>query len=136
MNLLFKRTIFGSDRDTVKDLIADMMDCINAWNDLKEDEEFEFRLILNELIANGITHGNERCQHKALIASIREVSRDTISICIQDEGDGFNHNACIHREYSLYTESGRGLKIIQELCDEVRFHYNGSQVEISKSLRK
>lgn len=112
-----------------------MMNCINMWNSLMEDEEFEFRLILNELISNGITHGNERCEDKSLVASIREVDKDTISICIEDEGDGFNHNSCFHKKYPLYTEGGRGLKIIRELCDEVQFYCNGSHIEVSKSIK-
>ena len=41
-----------------------MMNCLNMWNDLEEDEEFEFRL-LNELISNGIMHGNEKCETKS-----------------------------------------------------------------------
>ena len=136
MNLLFQRKIFGSDRNTVKGLISDMMNCINMWNSLKEDEEFEFRLILNELISNGITHGNERCEDKSLVASIREINKGTLSICIKDEGDGFNHNSCFHKKYSLYTEGGRGLKIIRELCDEVQFYCNGSHIEVCKSIKK
>lgn len=135
MSLIFHRKIFGSNETTVKQLIADMMNSINIWNDLKEDEEFEFRLILNELISNGIIHGNNRSEDKSLVAFIHEVSKNTISVCIEDEGDGFNHNANLYRKCSLYTEGGRGLKIIRELCDEVQFHCNGSHIRISKSLK-
>lgn len=136
MNLLFQRKILGSNRKTVKGLISDMMRSINLWNALAEDEEFEFRLILNELISNGITHGNEKCDHKTLIASIREVDKYTISICIEDEGRGFNHSNCLQEKHHLYMEGGRGLKIIKELCDDMQFYCNGSHIEVCKSIKK
>ncbi len=136
MKLLFEKKIFGSSPNTIKKLISEMMNCLNMWNDLEEDEEFEFRLILNELISNGIMHGNEKCETKSLTASIQEVNSDTVAISIQDEGTGFDYKDIICRECVPYMEGGRGLKIIKELCDDIQFYYNGSQVKVSKSVRR
>ncbi len=136
MKLLFKKKIFGSNSDIVKHLISDMMECLNRWNELEEEEEFEFRLILNELIANAIMHGNKKCEHKALTASIHEINRSTVSISIQDEGIGFDYKDIICRECVPYMEGGRGLKIIKALCDDIEFYYNGSQVKVSKSVKR
>ncbi|HHW70161.1 MAG TPA: ATP-binding protein [Clostridiales bacterium] len=136
MRLLFEKKIFGYNPNTVKHLISDMMDCLNRWNELEEEEEFEFRLILNELIANGIMHGNKKCEQKALTASIYEVNSDTVSIYIQDEGIGFNYQKIICEECIPYMEGGRGLKIIMALCDDMEFSYNGSRVKVSKSVKR
>ena len=57
--LLFKKQIIGDNPFVVRGLINEMMACIMEWNKLEEDEYYEFRLILNELISNGIFHGNK-----------------------------------------------------------------------------
>ena len=43
-----------------------MMDCIKSKYILSDSEEYEFRLILNELIANGTVHGIKGCVIKPL----------------------------------------------------------------------
>lgn len=113
-----------------------MMDCIMIWNPLEEDEQFEFKLILNELISNGLTHGNARCEDKSLVASIREIDSNTISIYIEDEGEGFNHRNFFCDNWPIYMEGGRGLKIIRELCDQIQFYRNGSHIEVYKSIKR
>ena len=141
MRLLFEKKIIGCNPQIIRGLIKDMMACINLWNDLDDEDQFEFRLILNELISNAILHGNQCLCNKGLTAIINEVSSDTLSICICDEGEGFDCDELFEKlayPSSLYVERGRGLKIIKALCDDIEFTncYGGSMVKVDKSIKK
>lgn len=138
MKLLFKKQITGSNPLIVRKLINEMMNCINEWNPLDEDEYFEFRLILNELISNGILHGNKGLCNKKVNVAIEEVNSTTLDIFIKDEGQGFDYKKlCQYRpecDNLNMSEGGRGLMLVNALCSKIQFNENGNQVKITKSI--
>ncbi|HHT65605.1 MAG TPA: ATP-binding protein [Clostridiales bacterium] len=140
MSILYNNVISGCESSCIRKMIKDMMDCIKAVYHLSDNEEYEFRLILNELIANGTVHGNKRLCNKSITARIEAVDKETISITIQDEGSGFDYRSFFEKAYpcdsNLYSERGRGLKLIKAMCDNIRFNHNGNQIQICKSIRK
>jgi len=116
------------------------MDCIRSKYILSDTEEYEFRLILNELIANGTVHGNKRLCDKTITAQIESINGDTISIMIRDEGSGFDYKRFFENAYPCdinpFSERGRGLKLIKAMCDSIRFNHRGNQIQICKSIKK
>lgn len=140
MNILFNKKITGCESSIIRSMIQEMMNCIKSWKALSDDDEYEFQLILNELIANGTVHGNKGLCTKAIIALIEAIDLETICITIQDEGTGFNYKDIFNGAYpcdlSLYSERGRGLKLIKLICDDIAFNQSGNQIRISKSIRK
>ncbi len=140
MNTLFQRRITGCEPYRVRNLIQDIMERIRIWNVLTEDDEYEFRLILNELIANGTIHGNKGQCTKGITATIQEVDPNTLCIIIQDDGLGFNHQdecaSLYHRDISSFSERGRGLKLIRAICDDIQFNQTGNRICINKSIRQ
>jgi len=96
-------------------------------------------LILNELIANGTVHGNKRLCDKTITAQIEAINLKTISITIADEGSGFDYKRFFERAYPCdanpFSETGRGLKLIKAMCDDIQFNQKGNQIQICKSIK-
>jgi serine/threonine-protein kinase RsbW len=140
VSILFSKSITGCESNCIRAMIQDMMECIKAWKRLSDDEEYEFRLILNELIANGTVHGNKRLCDKSIKAKIIAIDHETIGITIQDEGSGFDYRNFFNNIYPCdanpYSERGRGLKLIRAVCDDIVFNQNGNEVSICKTIKK
>jgi serine/threonine-protein kinase RsbW len=138
MRLLFKKQIIGDNPFVVRGLINEMMACIMEWNKLEEDEYYEFRLILNELISNGIFHGHKGLCNKKVNVAIEEVNPTTLDILIKDEGQGFDYKRVCqgYQRDDIFklSERGRGLMLVNALCSKVQFDGNGSHVKITKSI--
>lgn len=136
---LFKKQIIGDSSLAIRSLIDEMMDCIKKWNPLDDNDNYEFRLILNELISNGILHGNKGfSEKKGVSVAIKEVDTTTLDIFIKDEGKGFDYKKVCQECYNWDTfnlsEGGRGLMLVNALCSKIQFSENGSQIKITKSI--
>ena len=140
MSILYRKSITGCESGCIRSMIQDMMNFIKSQYELTDDAEYEFRLILNELIANGTVHGNKKLCDKSITAQIETIDQDIVSITIQDEGCGFDYNSFLKNAYpcdnNIYSERGRGLKLISAICDSIRFNESGNQIRISKSVKK
>ncbi|MTI71052.1 MAG: ATP-binding protein [Firmicutes bacterium] len=108
-----------------KSLSSDLMkikhDLETIINNLKEvlrDETlvFDARLIIDELICNGVLHGNKSDKTKKVKLNI-EISSSLIKIEVMDQGEGFVYNKEDYDPMKL-TCNGRGLKIVDGLSDE------------------
>ena len=79
-----------SDLDDVKHNLEDIVEQLNSL--LKNEElMFDLRLILNELVVNGVIHGNRLDENKKV--ELRVVIEDNnIKIKVMDEGHGFEYD--------------------------------------------
>jgi len=140
VGLLFKKEIVGASPQMVRTIVREIMNSIEAWHHLEEEEDYEFRLIINELIVNGIIHGNKCFYDKVLTVVVYALDAKTISICIRDEGGGFNYREIEEGIFPcdsfLLLERGRGLKIVQNICDDIKFSRNGRWISVKKSIRQ
>ena len=138
MSILYSKSVTGCESNCIRAMIKDMMDSIKSNYCLSAEEEYEFRLILNELIANGTVHGNKNHCDKTIKAKIEAIDLITVCITIEDEGSGFDYHGFFKHEYpcdsNLYSERGRGLKLIKSFCDNIRFNHTGNQIRIIKSV--
>lgn len=90
---------------------------------IKDDNLFfDTKLILDELICNGIKHGNSQNVAKKVEVSI-EINDDNIRIQVSDEGDGFSYDRENYDPDSLESH-GRGLCLVDGLSDELHIDKN------------
>ncbi|MDO5717986.1 MAG: ATP-binding protein [Tissierellia bacterium] len=91
---------------------------------------FDIRIIINELMINGYEHGNcyDTQKHLDLRLAINE---SRIRIQVVDEGNGINYDCFKYNPYSMKT-TGRGLKIVKELSDELIINNNSITAIINK----
>ncbi len=90
---------------------------------------------LTEAVNNAIIHGNQADRSKTVQVHLRKKS-DRLLVRVSDEGCGFDYDnlpdpTCPENRHKL---GGRGVFLMQQLSDEIRFRNNGSTVEIQFKL--
>jgi serine/threonine-protein kinase RsbW len=102
----------------------------------------ELRLGLQEALVNAVMHGNRLDPHK--IVSVRyTVVGDHYWWVIADQGCGFDFSQdCRHEKLPEPTrcqsvgECGRGLYILNQIFDEVRWAQGGRELHLCKQVRR
>ena len=116
----FKR-IVPSRLQTANQKITEILKIIDRTN-LNQDLFYDVKLILNELVVNGIKHGNELDSDKNVHFEVN-ITEDKITISVIDEGKGIIHNCSDCNPVDLIT-SGRGLYIVDKLTEELIIKHN------------
>lgn len=97
------------------------------------DEDFYGNILIavTEAVNNAINHGNRQNPDKKVQLDFVERA-DRLSFSVQDEGEGFDHNALPDPTdpENLEKISGRGVFLMKHLADEVEFSENGTRVEM------
>lgn len=103
---------------------------------------FEIKVVLNELIVNALFYGNNCELGKATYVTLKLVSNKYLYISVKDEGYGFKpkFNTCSLDDYvevinNSLCEHGRGLLIVDRLCNRVKFNKSGNRVSILKYIQ-
>ncbi len=107
--------------------IAGKMSCASG-------NEFELETVVREALANAIVHGcKENPQETVKISVGCDQSRGMI-IVVRDSGSGFDPSKLPSpiEGKQLYAEGGRGLYLINQLMDEVRFRDGGAEIWMRK----
>ncbi len=106
---------------------------------LNSDQSFDVRVILNELLQNAIRYGCTISKQRVFM-NVRICDRDTLSITVQDDGNGFDPEKVMEDEQnrlpckSELAENGRGLQIVKNLCDDMVFNQKGNCITVRKKL--
>jgi len=90
---------------------------------------FKLRVALSEALANAIIYGNRHDSQKSVDVRV-EVSKTMLAVHVSDEGDGFRPQEVPDPTLpdGLEQTSGRGLFLIREMVDDVRFNEKGNSV--------
>jgi serine/threonine-protein kinase RsbW len=90
---------------------------------------FNLRVALTEALANAIVYGNEEDASKRV--GVRALfGRNAAEIEVTDEGSGFDHQCRPDPTvpFARMEPRGRGLFLIRQLVDEVRFNALGNSI--------
>lgn len=120
MEFVYKGSVC-SDIDFVKNFIDDILDKLNTRVDDK-DILFDVRLILNELVINGVLHGNEEIDTRCVNLRL-EVKDKKVKIEVRDEGQGIDYDLQSYDPEDL-SFGGRGLVLVKGLSDELYIDRN------------
>jgi serine/threonine-protein kinase RsbW len=90
---------------------------------------FVVRVVLCEALANAMTYGNRLDPDKRVDVRV-EVDERAVQLFVSDEGDGFDPSGVPDPTDPLLldAEDGRGLFLIRQLVDEVRFNDQGNAI--------
>ena len=133
----------NSDAAAVCREVNIVLNRLGTLSHLNADDRFDVKVILNELLQNAIRHGNAMDHEKMIALDVTLDERDTLEISVQDEGPGFDMERMIElkREKAqdcddifCMDESGRGLLIIENLCDTVFRNAAGNRVTVRKQI--
>ena len=104
--------------------------------DLGEPNLFDIRLCLEEALINAMKYGN-RLQKDLKVRLVVEVEPGSeLRFTVEDKGSGFdvkNIEDCTRKE-NLLKNRGRGVYLIHQLMDDVKFNAKGNSVQMIKRL--
>ena len=101
--------------------------CGDSW--LCRKRRFNLRVAIAEALANAIVAGNREDRSKT-VRVLAELGAELVRVEVTDEGPGFNP-ASVAPPLSpedLEQASGRGLFLIRNLVDDVRFNAQGNSI--------
>jgi serine/threonine-protein kinase RsbW len=129
------RVTLAADRRAVDPVVAQVMDTVRELKcvDGKEDA---IELALQEALANAVVHGAKEDPSKVVECLVACDEQRGIIIIVRDPGEGFNPEtipACTVGE-NVYSNHGRGIFLINQLMDEVKFHRNGTEIHMVKRV--
>ncbi|SFM04097.1 ATP-binding protein [Halanaerobium salsuginis] len=97
-------------------------------------------IAIREMLANAVEHG---CKKKKKATKFWQqptikvelyFKQAGIYIIVTDPGSGFNWRERDLVTMPVFTEKGRGLKIINKLADQITFNQQGNQIKVFFSL--
>jgi serine/threonine-protein kinase RsbW len=97
-------------------------------------KEFEIETALREALANAIVHGCKNDPTKKIECWVACDDDRGMLIVVRDPGNGFDPlaipNPC--NGENVYSNHGRGIYLINQLMDEVKFERNGTEIHMRK----
>lgn len=121
----FDETAKGT-MENINDMTMRFMGDISAY---LQDEKtlYDLRLIVTELMVNGVRHGNMENFNK-LIRLCAVVSDDKVTIIVKDQGNGIKRKNCSCSDFT--KTNGRGLFIVEHIADKIIYNNNEIVVEL------
>jgi serine/threonine-protein kinase RsbW len=97
-----------------------------------KSKEMEIETALREALANAIKHGCSGDASKFVQCSVVFEDNHTVLIVVSDPGPGFNPTRIPDptKGEHLYENHGRGIYLINQLMDEVRFTRGGAEIHM------
>jgi serine/threonine-protein kinase RsbW len=124
-----------SDLGLMGNLVGDALNFIrNECRISDEIELFELKVIMNELVLNGIMHGNREDRKKSVKLHLALKEDDHIYITVEDEGPGYDYKQVIESCELSMKETGRGILIVRELSERLIFNNAGNRITVVKRV--
>jgi CheY-like chemotaxis protein len=90
-------------------------------------------IALDEAFVNAVKHGNKN-DHSKLVRITAELSAQEARFTVEDEGEGFNVQEIPDPRdpENLFKTSGRGVLLIYNIMDEVKYNERGNRLTMVK----
>jgi len=127
------RATLAAERSSVDAVVQKVMDIVRQMK-CANGKEDAIELSLQEALANAVVHGAKEDPNKIIECLVACDEQRGMLIIVRDPGEGFDPKAipsCTVGE-NLYSDHGRGIFLINQLMDEVRFHKNGTEIHMVK----
>lgn len=132
IDLKLSVTLAG-DRDAVDPVVRSVMNVVREMKCAPGHED-DIELALTEALANAVVHGAKSDPSKIIECDVACDEQRGILIIVRDPGPGFDPTKIpdpCHGD-NIYENHGRGIYLINQLMDEVKFHKNGTEIHMSK----
>jgi|DewCreStandDraft_4_1066084.scaffolds.fasta_scaffold00378_11 serine/threonine-protein kinase RsbW len=89
---------------------------------IKNEKFFNMLIAITEAVNNAIVHGN-KCDKKKKVYFSVSATPKKVKVTVKDQGHGFNIDDVPDplQEENILKESGRGIFLIKELCDDYSY---------------
>jgi len=125
--------ILAGDRNCVDPVVQGIMQLVRQMHCAAEKEE-AIQLALNEALANAVVHGAKADPSKSIECEVSCDETRGVLIVVRDPGKGFDPNSIPSpiKGKNIYSDHGRGIYLINQLMDEVKFLKNGTEIQMIK----
>lgn len=113
-------------------IIESFIDNVRENFKINDDIYGNIMISVTECISNAIIHGNKGDKNKLVHLQL-QMDEGQLKFIVQDEGDGFEFNLLPDptAPENIEKPGGRGIFLIRNLSDELRFEDNGKTIVIS-----
>lgn len=131
--LRLNMTIPG-DKHAVTPVVERIMTIVRDMG-CAEGKEHEIELAVQEAIANAVVHGCEEDPGRSVQVTVGCDEDRGMIIMVRDPGSGFDPAEIPSPLVgeNLFASHGRGIYLINQLMDEVRFEKGGTEIWMRKS---
>lgn len=132
--LILKLSVtLSADRNAVDPVVRSVMEVVRQMK-CAAGQENDIELALGEALANAVVHGASSDPSKIVECDVACDEERGMLIVVRDPGSGFDPasiaDPCIAE--NIYSSHGRGIYLINQLMDEVRFQKNGTEIHMIK----
>jgi len=123
----------AADRKSVEPVVEQVMQAVRDTNCLNGKED-AVELALQEALANAVVHGAKEDANKIVECVVACDDQRGVLIIVRDPGEGFDPASIPSPTIgeNLYSNHGRGIFLINQLMDEVKFCKNGTEIHMVK----
>jgi serine/threonine-protein kinase RsbW len=132
--LILKLSIqMAADHKAVDSVVQSIMEVV-ADMECADDKESAIELALTEALANAVLHGAKADASKIIECDVACDENHRMLIVVRDPGEGFDPSAIPSPVVgeNLYSNHGRGIYLINQLMDEVKYVKNGTEIRMIK----
>ena len=123
----------AADRAAVDPVVRSVMKVVRDMQ-CATGREDDIELALAEALANAVVHGAKNDPSKVIECDVACDQKHGMLIVVRDPGPGFDPSQIADpcQGENIYSNHGRGIYLINQLMDEVRFHKNGTEIHMLK----
>jgi serine/threonine-protein kinase RsbW len=131
--ILKLKVTLAADRSAIDPVVQGIMDVVRNMQ-CATGKEDDIELALSEALANAVVHGAKGDPAKIVECDVACDEAHGMLIVVRDPGPGFDPAAIASPVVgqNIYSNHGRGIFLINQLMDEVKFHNNGKEIHMLK----
>ena len=121
----------SADVDAISPVVQRVMRIVTEMG-CAAGREFEIELALREALANAVEHGGGNDPSKQVQCCVACDHERGMLIVVRDPGPGFDPSQIPSPivGQNLFSTGGRGIYLINQLMDEVRFERGGTEIHM------
>jgi serine/threonine-protein kinase RsbW len=125
--------VVAADVSAIGPVVERVMELVSEMK-CSEGKEFEIEMALREALANAIVLGARRDSSKQVQLCVGCDAARGMLIVVRDPGAGFDPASVPSPVLgqNVFSEHGRGIYLINQLMDEVRFERGGTEIHMRK----
>jgi serine/threonine-protein kinase RsbW len=123
-----------ADVKSISPAVDGIMDLVRQMG-CAAGKEFAVETALREALANAIVHGCKNDPRKEVQCCVACDESRGLLLIVRDPGEGFDPASLPTPTLgqNIYAEHGRGIFLINQLMDEVRYERGGTEIHMRKS---
>jgi serine/threonine-protein kinase RsbW len=127
------RVTLVADKSAIDSVVQQVMESVRKTH-CASGKEDDIELALNEALANAVVHGAKEDRSKTIECIVACDEDRGMIIIVRDPGPGFDPASIPTPTVgqNIYSNHGRGIFLINQLMDEVKFLKNGTEIHMVK----